>query len=157
MGFLHNLTKGQSLIELLLAMGLAAILLPALLTGLITSREGRPQTIQRNEASTLIREAAESLRSVRESGWSAVSTNGTYHTEVSGNRWTLVSGSQTVNGYTKSIVISDTYRNSSGAIVQSGGVIDPSTKAIAITVSWTTPYPSSITSNFYLTRYLDNQ
>jgi type II secretory pathway pseudopilin PulG len=156
MGFLHNITKGQSLIELLLAMGLAAILLPALLTGLITSREGRPQTIQRNEASTLIREAAESLRSVRESGWSAVSTNGTYHTEVSGNRWTLVSGSQTVNGYTKSIVISDTYRNSSGAIVQSGGVIDPSTKAIAITVSWTTPYPSSITSNFYLTRYLDN-
>ena len=32
---------GQSLIEILIALGLAALLLPALLTGLIASREGK--------------------------------------------------------------------------------------------------------------------
>ena len=65
--------KGQSLVELLLAIALASILLPALLTGLVASREGRVQQIQRSDAVGYIREAEEAVRNVRENGWTTFS------------------------------------------------------------------------------------
>lgn len=148
---------GQSLVELLVAMGLTAILLPALLTGLVTSREGRPQAESRSRAVALMREGVEALRVVRESGWTAVSINGTYHAEPTGNTWTLIEGEEeTADGYTRAIVISGVYRDETGAIVTSGGNLDPSTKKVNLTVDWNLPYPGSLASAYYITRYLDN-
>ncbi len=48
------LQKGQSLVELLITMGLAAVFLPALLTGLATTRAGRAQQDQRMQATLLV-------------------------------------------------------------------------------------------------------
>lgn len=148
--------SGQSLVELLITLALTAILLPALLTGLITSRQGRPQTSQRLSATALMRETVEAIRSVRSGGWSGVSTNGTYHPEISGSHWSLVSGSDIVSGYTRSIIIADVSRNSSGVIVTSGGTLDPSTKLVTVNLSWSLPYNSSISTQVFLTRYMDN-
>lgn len=151
-----NPTAAQSLVELLLAIALTSVILPGLLTGFVTSREGRAQQNQRQDATALMREAMEAVRSVRNRGWINVSTNGTYHPAVSSSQWTLSAGSESVNGFTRQIVIADAQRNGSGTIVTSGGTVDPSTKKVTITVSWTQPYSSSTQSDFYLTRYLDN-
>lgn len=147
---------GQALVELLVTLAIASVLLPGLITGLFASREGKAQEIQRLDATALLREAGEALRVVREAGWSGVSTNGTYHPEVQGASWTLASGSESINGYTRYITISDAYRDANGNIVSSGGTADPSTKKAVITVSWSTPYSSEVTSTTYLTRYLNN-
>ncbi len=53
-------------------------------------------------------------------------------------------------------MISDVQRNGSGAIVTTGGTVDPSTKKIVSTVSWTLPLPSSVSSETYYQRYLGN-
>ncbi len=147
--------KGQLLIELLVAVGLSAILIPAVTAGFIASRQGQAQQRQRLEATTLAREAGDAIRVVRESGWANVSVNGTYHPEISGSSWVLVSGAQSINDFTRSIEITDVFRDTGGAIVESGGLLDPSTKHIEVTVSWGTPVPSSVTNAYYLTR-LDN-
>ncbi len=148
--------RGQSLIEIIVAIGITAILLPALATGLVASRQGKPQQIQRSEATSLLQEAGEAVRVARETGWTAFAVNETYHPVVSGNTWTLALGSETTNGYTRSIVISDVFRDGTGKIVTSGGTHDPSTKEIMATVSWLTPLPSEVSSVSYVTRYLDN-
>lgn len=148
--------KGQSIVELLVAFGLAAILLPALLTGLVTSREGKAQQLQRQQANAYVKEAMEVARSVREKGWTTFAVNGTYHPEVSGSSWILAPGAETIDGFTRRVVIIDTQRDSSGVIVSTGGTVDPSTKLVNITVSWTLPYASSMSANYYMTRYLDN-
>lgn len=147
---------GQSIIEFIIAMALASIFLPGLITGLVASREGKAQQQQRLEATILFKEAQEAARIVREDSWSAFAVNGTYHPVVSGNTWNLSSGSQVLNGYTRSIVISDVYRDASGNIVTSGGTLDPSTKKVITTVSWETPLPSSVSSTMYLSRFLGN-
>lgn len=147
---------GQSLIELLLAIAFAGIVLPALLTVFLTSREGKAQQGQRIDATLLFTEAQEALRSIRERGWSFIATNGTYHPVLSGNAWSLINGTETVSGFTRSIVISDVFRNSAGAIVSTGGTLDYSTKRVVITVSWTQPLSSSVSTTLYLTRYLGN-
>lgn len=152
-------TKGALLIEALLAIALSAILLPALLTGLITSNQGKAQQKLRISAVALMKEAEEAVRSVRESGWSSLPGAGTYHPTVASNAWSLASGSESINGYTRSVVISNVYRDASGAIVASGAsdaVLDPSTKKVDISVNWNTPYPSTATTTLYLTRFLQN-
>src|SRR3990167_5118912 len=147
---------GQALVELLVAFAFASVLLPGLITGLVASREGKAQNAQRLEATGLLREGQEALRVIRETSWATVETNGTYHPQGSGASWQLISGSETINGYTRQITISDAYRDANGNIVSAGGTPDPSTKKAIITVSWNTPYTSHVTSTIYLTRFLNN-
>ena len=147
--------NGQSLVELLMAMGLISILLPAILTGIVASRGGRAQDIQRVGAVEVLKDAQEAVRSIHERDWTEIETNGTYHVEISGDKWILSPGIQTVDGYTTSIVIGDVFRDSNGAIVTSGGTLDSSTKEVIVTVSWSKPFSSSISSTNYFTRTLN--
>lgn len=150
------LKKGQSLVELLIAIGLTAVLIPALLTGLISSRGGKPQQNQRVDAVNLLKETEEAIKNVRDAGWANITTNGTYYPQISGNSWSLVSGIQSLNGFSRSIVISDVYRDPNGSITTSGGTLDPSTKKAELTISWSTPFASSARSTIYLTRHQNN-
>lgn len=149
--------KGQLLIELVLAIGLAAVLLPAIFTGIIVSREGKVQQEFRLEAVGYMKEAEEAVRIVREAGWSNVEVNGIYHPAINGSTWSLASGSQLVDSkFTRQINIQDGYRNAGGALINSpapSDIIDPSTKRVDITISWNITYPSSITNTIYLTRH----
>lgn len=150
---------GQSIIEILIVVGMAAIVLPALLTGLVTSRSGRAQYTQRLEATTLLKEAGEAVRTIRDGGWTTLVAygNGTFHPESSGTDWSLEPGSETLaNGFMRQIDIIEVRRDVSGTIVSSGGNVDPSTRKVMVMVSWSQPYQSSISSTMYLTRYLDN-
>ncbi len=144
------------LVEILLAIALTAIMLPALISGLLSSREGKAQQGQRVQAVALMKEAEEVVRNVRGQGWTLFSINGTYHPLISGNVWTFASGSETINGLNRSVTVSDVYRDSSGNVVQNGGTLDPFTKKVYIQVTWGKPYASSVDSTLYITRYLQN-
>ncbi|MDP1743575.1 MAG: prepilin-type N-terminal cleavage/methylation domain-containing protein [Candidatus Amesbacteria bacterium] len=151
-----KIRKGQSLIELLIAMALAAVLIPAFMTGIMTTREGRAQQPQRATANAYLREAQEAVRQVRENGWSTFAVNGTFHPVVASGAWTLVSGNETTSdGFVRSIDIADAKRDGSGNLADSG-TVDPSTKKITIAVAWNLPYQSQVTNELYVTRYLDN-
>ena len=150
-----NNKKGQSLIEIMIAISLFAILMPALITGLTTSRQGKAQQKQRLIAITLMKELKEATLSIREKGWSYITTPGTYHPviDTTNNSWKLDPNVEvTANGFTRSIVISDVLRLN-GAIVLSGGSVDPSTKRVVSTVSWSVPLLSSVSSTSYITRH----
>ena len=149
--------KGQSLIELLLTIGLSAVLLPALITGLVSSREGKAQQQERIQAASLLRQTYEAVRSIRNRDWSNIEINGTYHPIISGSQWASASGAITTNDFTQSYTVSDVRRDINGAIVTPpAGNLDPSTKKIDIAISWIKPFNSSISTTLYLTRYRDN-
>jgi type II secretory pathway pseudopilin PulG len=153
--------KGVVLVELLVAFGLASILLPALLTGFVGATQGREVYEQRIAAAALVREAEEAIRSFRNEAWSNVASlaPGTnYYPSVSGPKWTLSTGSETINDFTRTIVVSDVYRDptQNQKIVTQGSpnaTLDPSTRQFLITVSWSGFFTRSITSSLYITRY----
>ncbi|HSW89384.1 MAG TPA: hypothetical protein VLH19_00760 [Patescibacteria group bacterium] len=149
---------GQSLVEVLIALALTALVLPALLTGLVASRQGKPQQMQRQQAAVLMQEAMEAVRGVREDGWTNFAIDGTFHVATSSGKWVLASGVATPSaGFTSSVVISDVCRNSTNTIASCAtNSVDPSTKQVVITVTWQTPTVSSVSSTAYVTRYLDN-
>lgn len=144
--------NGQSLIELLLTISLMAILLPAILGGFYATRGGRATQNQRQHATAYLYEAQEALRVVFANGWSNIS-EGTYHPVLSGNTWVLVSGEELLeNNYTRKIVIESVYRDGSGNMTPSGN-LDPSTKFVTTSVSWSSPFPLSVTAESYMTRH----
>jgi hypothetical protein len=148
--------KGQMLVEIMLAIALTAIMLPALLTGLFSSRQGKAQQQQRVQAVALLKEGEEVTRNIKENNWTLFATDGIYHPTIVNNNWTFGSGDETIDGLTRSITVSDVYRNASGAIVTTGGAYDPSTKKVFVKILWGTPFPSSVDSTFFLTRYNGN-
>lgn len=150
--------QGYSLVELLLAIGLFGFLIPVLFAGFIATRDGKPQQKNRVQAAALMKETVEALRVIRETGWSEFAVDGVYHPAVdeANGTWTLESGAQTTDNFTRQVTIDSVMRNELGEIVDSGGTIDPSTKKIAIEITWDQPLVSSQQTNLYMTRYLDN-
>ncbi len=145
--------KGFSLIELILTVALASLLLPALLTGFAASRNGRAQLEQRLKAIAFAREAEEAVRVVRERDWTTFAVNGTYYPRISGATWVLETGAEPrTDGFSRTVTISDVYRDADGYIASSG-TPDPSTKKAVINVSWTTPLAASVSTTEFLTRF----
>lgn len=153
---LQKVMSGSLMVELLVTLGISAIFFPALMAGLLATRDGRAQQEQRFVALSIIKESTEAVRVIREKGWSFVATNGTYHPVSTGTTWGLANGAESSNGFTHSITLEDAYRDVTGSIVESGGTVDPSTKKVIYTVSWTTPQTSSVSTIGYISRYLDN-
>lgn len=159
-------TRGQSLVELLITMGLAAILMPAFLIGFSATRQGRAQQGERLQAIAYLKEAAEAVRIIRDNGWSSFPANGTYCPQPvsGGTTWELKSFPQNSTcdtpaaGFTRKIIIGDVYRNNTTHAIDPNGsssstTLDPSTKAFTLTVSWNMPISSSVSQVMYLTRH----
>jgi len=153
--------KGQALIELILAIAIATVLLVTLTTGIIAVREGFSRSGKNMEAGILMQKEIEAIRSVRENGWNSISSPGTYHIEQSGNSWTAVSDTIVEGIYTRGFSVANICRISSITPVVNcnnpGAIVDPSTKEITATISWSSLGTKSISSTFYLTRYSGNQ
>ncbi|MFI5271102.1 MAG: type II secretion system protein, partial [Candidatus Saccharimonadales bacterium] len=145
--------KGDTLIEILVAIALAGIMIPALLTALISSDAARPTVSQRLSATTILQQLAEETRAIRNSGWANIQTNGVFHPTLNGSNWVLTNGSATSGDFTYQVTLSDTMRDNTGAIVSSGGVSDPSTKHAVLSVLWQSPHPSSLALDMYLSRW----
>lgn len=149
--------QGQMLIEILIGVALLAILLPVIFGAFITTREGKPQQQKKLEATLLMQETYEQIRVIREGGWDTFAReDNVYHIQQDGTSWDLIEGSGVVDGFTQSITLQSIRRDSSGAIIPSGGFLDPSTREVTISISWSIPRPGSVRSTFYLTRYHDN-
>jgi hypothetical protein len=151
-----SINRGQSLVEIIIVIAMSVVILPALLTGMISSRQGKVQQAQRTQAIYLLNETVDAVRSVREKGWASFAMDGEYHTASVSGSWALASGSAMVNGFNQKIIISDVGRDLAGAIASSGGTIDPSSKKVDVLISWDKPYLSTVSANLYLTRYLSN-
>ena len=54
------------------------------------------------------------------------------------------------------MIIGDVYRDQDGAIATTGGTLDSSTKKITSTVSWNTPFLSTLSTTTFMTRFRNN-
>ena len=153
---LQNHESGFELVEVILA---AAILSLTLIS--IIAVAGRSVVVSRRAlesytASTLLEEGAEAARTVRDGGWSNISSlvSGTtyYPTyDVPTETWSLSTTPSTDGIYTRTIVTSDVGRDAGGDIAPAG-IDDPGTKLFTETISLNESDGSaqSKTLSFYL-------
>jgi len=133
--------SGFGLVEILVAITIIGLSLSAL-AGLGNFALKIQNRLKKNmTASYLAAEAIEATRAIKDENWALVSDLGIgslFHPDQSGlpAKWSLDSGSETINGFTRQIVFANVYRDSNDDIIDSVATLDSNTKKITATVSW---------------------
>jgi Tfp pilus assembly protein PilV len=130
--------KGFFLIEVIIASAMIAGVIIVLLSTIQNSVEVSQRSLERTQASYLLEEGAEAVKSIRDDSWSSITT--------------LTNGvtPQTVGNFTRSFVLGAVYRDGNDDIASSG-TLDTGTRMVTETVSWSTPNGTkSETLSFYI-------
>ncbi len=153
--------KGVTLVEAMVGIAIITFVFLSLVGGydrfLAAELDVQPTT----KAFYLAEEGIEAVKSIRDNSWSTriltLSTTTTYYLNFSTTTatWTATTTQSTIDSYFyRTLTIADLQRNSSTKdIVTSGGVYDPDTKKITVTVSWRN---ANATSSKSVTTYITN-
>ena len=142
--------NGFTLVELLIAIGLTALFLPAMVFVFSFSLGAASQGESYTQAQALAQENMEAIYYLKENaesewGWednNPVNTTDDqyYQPEKTDGTWslgTITTDPQEVNGYTSTVKILTVDRKTDGNIVEDDSQIsDPTTRKIVVTVSW---------------------
>lgn len=150
---------GFGLIELLVAVGLWSIIAVGGVTmGLGSLRLNRLGS-EATGASFLAAEGVDAVRSIKKQGWGSpfILTNCTAGCGVatSSGTWAFSGTSNVMDKYTRKVFITQSQRDGSGNIVDSGGTADPDTYKVVSQVSWSRGVPP-VTNTFSVVDYLTN-
>jgi len=128
-----NNSKGFVLLEALLAVSLALIFLSALGALFFINTAGGSRIHQNNQAGLVAQSGLQVLKTIAFDDLALTSGS---HPVFSSPRWTLVSGSEVVNGFTRTVRVKEVQRDADCNIVATGGTADPDSKFIESEVDW---------------------
>ncbi len=139
--FLKN-KKGFSVIEIIIACAIISTSIFALVSSASKGVQLSNQALKQTQATTLLEEGAEAVKSIRDNLWTDISSltvGTTYYLsfDTTTNKWSLSTTASTIDSiFTRTIVISAVNRDSNDDITTSGGTLDARTKKVIINVSW---------------------
>lgn len=130
---------GDSIIEILLAMMLFSLILPAILATVASFSGGEISKNAYFDGLVFAEEVKTKIQKIKSHDWATVSQTGDYEVvDVNGTPTLNPLGSNPTpneNGYTAVIQISNVARED-GSIVNKGGLVDGATRKITITIDW---------------------
>jgi Tfp pilus assembly protein PilV len=128
----------MSLVEVLLAVAIFAVLSTGIIGAIIYGQESTAIAGARERAVKIAEEGIEAVRNIRDSGYSNLPADGTYGLTISGGIWILAGSSDTTDIFTRTVTL---------------GTIDSRTRNITVNVTWpqTIQRSGSISVNTYLT------
>lgn len=141
-----NRREGQSLIEILVAVSVAAIFIGGISFVISAALRSTSETETAQIASSLARNYLDSVRSVAESDWNAIynlsgkGPSSQFHLVPSSGGYTISSGSTSTvlsgKTFTRYFSVENVNRDGNGNITQSGGADDFSAQKITAHVAW---------------------
>lgn len=133
---------GFTLVEVLIACSIISVSTLSLMHGAQKGITLSSDALSKSQASFLLEEGAEAVKSIRDDNWvtiSNLSLNTPYYLffNTATSKWELVNSNLLVDDiFERSITVSSVERNSDDDIVASGGTEDLGTKKVVVTVSW---------------------
>ena len=158
--------KGQSLVEILVAISIGTILIGGSVGLMGISLKSYAGIRKHFQANILIRQTIEVIQTLARYDWHSIynlTEGSNYQISLPGNFWTISDEKEEdiVNNipYRRYFRIYDVLRDASGDISTStsGTIDDPSTQKITVFLEYGDNYVSSSSVSFYLTRSEDNQ
>jgi hypothetical protein len=142
-----QLKKGESLIELVLAMAIFAAILPTVLFAIGSVNQSEPQRNNYFNSTLITEETKNIVQQIKNNNWNDLPANGEYVLTGSGTVWTWTNVTSygvgtpiptTRDGLTRTVTIADALRTAGGALtdVVSGSIVDSATKKITINTTW---------------------
>ncbi len=155
-----NKNSGFGLIEIVIAISIISMALFSMFELSIFTLQKVQQSENNTQALFLAKEAIEVVRVLKDKNWTTNINNlisgNNYYPQISGNSWSLASGTETINIFNRRVVIENVSRDPiSKNIEQIYNAVnnDPNTKKITATVSWQN---QNITLATYITNILGN-
>lgn len=146
-------SRGYFLIEVVVASSVIAVVLILLIGSIQNSVDVSHRALERTQASYLLEEGAEAVKSIRNVGWTSITAatlGTTYYLHWSGSQWSLTTTPETVGSFTRTVVFSAVTRDVDDNIAASG-TTDTGTEQATVTVAWTPPSGvKTETLSFYL-------
>ena len=147
--------RGSLLLEAIIAVGLAASFITAVMHLALLSNEAMSKVEERGEANYLAQQAIESVATMKFSDLSNIN-NGKTVFDVNTSKWTIQPGQEVLaNGMIRQITITDVQRDSNCNVVSSGGTIDVDSKRVSGSIQWTdiTGVNKTITHGRHITNW----
>lgn len=150
------------MLELLIVISLLAVILSVAASGVFLSMRSTRVSAERNVANALASETLEAVRAAQDENWqnlySLTKSTQHYYALLSGSKWVLTAGDETVtvNGlsYTRYFIVNNVSRDSTTRNIQttySAADNDPGTQQVVVTVTWSGGNP--ITEYEYFSRW----
>jgi type II secretory pathway pseudopilin PulG len=152
--------RGALLLELLVVIALLAVILSFSANAVFLSLRSNKISGERGVGNTLATESLEAVRGVSEENWQNIygltKSSQHYKTTVSGTKWILATGDETITlnntTYTRYLTINNVSRDSSTRNIETsyvGADDDPGTQKITVTVSWPGGDPIVVSEYFF--------
>ncbi len=160
---LKPMRSGQSLVEVLIALLVGAIMIGAGATIIAPVLRSNTQTLRTQVGAGLAKELLENVSVWADSDWNnvlalATTSANSYYLTTSTSPFSAVSGTESLQvgttTYTRYFYLDEVTRDAGDAIVTSGGTNDPSTKKVTVIYRW--PQSATNTLATYLTRARTN-
>jgi len=135
-----KIQSGFFLVEVVIASALAAFIIISLLSLSQNTVDISKRSVEKTQASYLLEEGVEAVKTVRDANWSNISslTNGTtYYLSWNGTNWVISTTPSVIDSFTRTIVFDAVSRDANDDIVSSGGTVDSRTRKATVTVTWT--------------------
>lgn len=148
--------KGESILEILLAIAIFAIVLPGVLYTMGAMASSQPERNIFFDAIVKTEELKNRIQQIKSREWSAIATNGDYVFELDADEKDVlvpidISPTPDPQGLTSFIRIQNVLRDDGGKISPQGENIDPATKKASIYIWWNESQTPLIT-DIYLSR-----
>lgn len=135
----RSLTKGFTLIEVVVGAAIILLFISALSAALSLYVSILPDRVDNVKAQYLVQEGIEVVKYLRNEGWdtniAALSNNTDYYLQLDAGAWSLTTTEQITDGFTRTIVFSDMYRDGNNDIATSG-TLDLDGRLVTVTASW---------------------
>lgn len=139
--YTHQAKDGFSLVELMVAISLSAIILIGMTQAVVVAVDTTERERHITEALHLAEEGIEAVRAMRNSSWAAniqpLTNNLDYYVVTSGNNWSLTNANQGLlfGQYDRVIQFAQVLRDINDNISASG-TADPDSRKMIVTVGW---------------------
>ena len=132
--------SGFTMVEVLVACSIITIIVLTTMSSAQKSLQLSSLALRQTQANFLLEEGAEAVRSIRDNNWTTISNlilDANYYLsyDLNSNSWLLGQTPNTIDSFTRIVVISAVKRDASDDIASSG-TLDNGTKKVTITISW---------------------
>jgi len=157
-----NFKKGSGIVEILVAIFIFTIVLGSLITASNMYLSGAGESLKTAQGAYLAQEGIEAVKTIRDNSWNSISSlvdNTDYYLyfNISSSTNTFWEATSTAFGvdsvFIRTFKSDSVYRDSDGRIITNGGILDPNTKKVSVSVSWKS---KSSTTTKTLSTYVAN-
>ncbi len=141
--------RGQSLVEILIAVAIGAVLVVAGAAMIAPALQSNAQATKEQAASSLGKELIDNVRAWSGGNWNnvlalATGTANHYYLNTTSSPFAPATGTQSIVitsatssvTYSRYFYLSNVYRDSNGNVVTNGGTYDPSTEQVTVVYGW---------------------